>query len=176
MLFLTHRVPLFFSLRISICLYTFLDPITSEISTKNTLSSSVEISPFCARNFKFISIFWFLLGALNCSMAHQKNPLGANLLSLDWDISGYSLQEFIIVTLGLSCLLLALGNTINNENNLPRYFKNVHIHTDTWWAYPIMKYFRQNYPSFISTHGSGFEFLETVYSNLRCNILVPIYM
>ena len=64
-------------------------------------------------------------------MAHQKNPLGANLLSLDWDISRYSLQEFIIVTLGLSCLLLALGNTINNENNLPRYFKNVHIHTDT---------------------------------------------
>ena len=85
----------------------FLYPRRSGISLKNTLSLGMEISPPCARSFKCISKFWFLLGALNCSMEIQNKYFGANFLSLDQYILGDYFQEYLLVILCFSFLLVA---------------------------------------------------------------------
>ena len=54
----------------------------------------------------------FLTGALNRLIAHYNNYFGAIFLSLAWYISGYSYREFLLLTLGFSCLILPFGKSI----------------------------------------------------------------
>ena len=106
---------LFFNHVEQLYLSNLLDMRTSELSLKNTLSSSVGISPPHSRNFKFISKLLFLIGTFNCSMVLQNKYFGANLLSLSQEILGYSCLVFLLVTLGFPFLRLALENTINHN-------------------------------------------------------------
>ena len=99
----------FFPLRsMNVCLYTWSDLRTSDISWKNIISSRVGIFSPRARNFNF-----FLSWRVDFFLWHSRTMILEPKSFVPK--SGGSFRKNLLLTLGISCPLLASGNTMKSK-------------------------------------------------------------